>query len=117
MLKLLLLSAAQSFCLAMGQVCLKFAVVKMQKFAFTWEWFKDVLLNYWLALTGVTMGLATVLWFYILRHYPLSEAHPLTCFSFVFALIASGLFLHEPIPMTRWIGVAIIMLGVYFVVK
>lgn len=117
MLKLLILSAVQSFCLAMGQVCMKFAVVRMQKFSFTWEWFKDLALNYWLALTGVAMGLATILWFYILRHYPLSEAHPLTCLSFVFGLLASAWFLHEPIPVTRWIGVGIIMVGVYFVVK
>lgn len=117
MLRLLLLSIVQSFCLAMGQVFLKFAVVKMHKFAFTWEWFKEVLTNYWLALTGVSMGLATVLWLYILRHYPLSEAHPLTCLSFIFALLASAFLLHESVPVTRWIGVGIIMVGVFFVAK
>ncbi len=117
MLRLLLLSVAQSFCLALGQVFLKLAVGKMQSFSWTWTWFKDLILNYWLALTGVSMGLATLLWFYILRHYPLSEAHPLTCLSFIFGLLASAWFLHEPIPVTRWIGVGIIMVGVFFVVK
>ena len=55
---------------------------------------------------------ASLVWFHILRHYPLSLAYPLISISYVFGLLASILIFHEAVPLTRWIGVLLIMAGV-----
>lgn len=117
MLRLVILSIIQSLCLASGQVFLKLAMVKMEKFSWTWSYFYSLLTNWWFLLVGITMGSATILWLHILKHYPLSSAYPMTCLSFVFGLLAAWIFLGESIPLTRWLGVGIIIVGVFFVAK
>jgi len=37
--------------------------------------------------------------------------------SYIFGVMAAQWILHESVPITRWIGVAIIIVGVYFVAK
>lgn len=117
MIRLLLLSLIQSFCLAFGQMFLKLALAKMGKFTWSVQFFLEQLTNWWFLLVGISMGSATLLWLYILKNYPLSVAYPLTCLSYVFGLVAAFLFLHESIPPSRWIGVLCIALGVYFIIK
>ncbi|MBO7636355.1 MAG: EamA family transporter [Paludibacteraceae bacterium] len=117
MLKLLLLSVLQSFCLAGGQLCLKQALVKAGTFSWSINFFVAQLTNWWFLFTGITLGSATVLWMYILKHYPLSSAYPLTCLSYVFGMILGMIFLHETIPYTRWIGVLFILIGAFFIIK
>ena len=117
MIKLLILSLIQSFCLASGQLFLKMALAKMGKFTWSIQFFLDQVTNWWFLLVGISMGSATILWLYILKHYPLSVAYPLTCLSYVFGLLAACLFLHESIPGTRWIGVIFVAFGVYFIIK
>ena len=117
MLKLLLLSVLQSTCLATGQLCLKKALSKAGDFSWTWMYVSAQLTNWWILLVGIAMGFATVLWFYILKHYPLSAAYPLTCISYVIGMIMGAFFLHEAIPLNRWIGVFFIMIGAIFIAK
>ncbi|MCQ2606291.1 MAG: EamA family transporter [Bacteroidales bacterium] len=117
MLRLIVLSVIQSFCLAAGQVFLKLAMNKMTAFSWTWNYFQNLLTNWWFLATGIAMGSATVLWLHILKQYPLSSAYPMTCMSFVFGMFAAMFLLHESIPFTRWIGVACIIIGVIFVAK
>ena len=93
MIRLLLLSLIQSFCLAFGQMFLKLALAKMGKFTWSVQFFLEQLTNWWFLLVGISMGSATLLWLYILKNYPLSVAYPLTCLSYVFGLVAAFLFL------------------------
>jgi len=57
------------------------------------------------------------LWMHILKHYPFSIAYPLSCLSFVFGMLGAWLFLGEPVPAVRWLGVALILAGAYFIAK
>ncbi|MCQ2974071.1 MAG: EamA family transporter [Bacteroidales bacterium] len=117
MLKLLSLSLIQSAFLAFGQVFLKIAMKNAPKFVFTWTCIKDYLTNWNLLFSGICMGLATLLWFYILRHFEFSIAYPLISFSYVFGMIASVLIFKENIPTTRWIGLGLIVSGTFFLLK
>ena len=117
MLRLIILSTIQSFLLAACQVFLKLATLRMDKFSFTWAFFKDLLVNWQLALSGVSVASATVIWMYILKHFELSVAYPLISISYVFGMLASIFIFHEVVPATRWIGVGLIMAGVVFLVK
>lgn len=58
----------------------------------------------------------TVLWLYILSKVDISAAYPIQALAFPIVLVASSLLFGEAIPLNRWIGVAIIVIGVYVAV-
>lgn len=117
MLKLFGLAIIQSFLLMLSQVFLKLAVMQFGAFQFTFAYFKSIFGNIHLAISGITVAGAISLWVYILRHYPFSIAYPLGSISYIFGLIAAILVFHEQVSAMRWMGVCIIIVGIYFVTK
>jgi drug/metabolite transporter (DMT)-like permease len=117
MLKLIGLAIVQSFLLMLSQVFLKLAVMQFGPFQFTLAYFKSILTNYYLAISGIAVAGAISFWVYILRHYPFSIAYPLGSISYIFGLVAAVIIFHEHVSVTRWIGVCIIIIGIYFVTK
>jgi undecaprenyl phosphate-alpha-L-ara4N flippase subunit ArnE len=117
MFKLISYAILQSLFLASGQVFLKMAMIKMDKFSFTWKFFREAAQNWPFAACGISMLLATLLWLYILKHFDFSVAYPLTSISYLIGMFAAIFVFHEAIPYTRWIGVVLIMVGVFFVTK
>ena len=109
MFKLLALALVQSALLASIQVTLKLSLQQIG--AFSWSWAFCV----WFAVCGICYALSTVLWLYILKHYPLSQAYPLISLSYVMGMLAAVFIFHETVPMVRWLGVAFIMAGVVMV--
>lgn len=117
MLRVILLALIQAIFLSAGQVFLKLALNRTDKFGFTWLYFCKLLTNGWMAATGLSMGIATVLWFYIIKHFDFSVAYPVTSIAYIFGILAAVFIFHEPVPLTRWIGVLLIMAGVMLIVK
>lgn len=107
----------QTFFLAGGQVFLKLAMEKLPKFEWTWAYFRAVLVDWWLLACGVSFGVATVLWLYILKKFPFSQAYPLTSLSFVFGMIAAWLVFGEAVPFSRWIGLILVVAGCFLIMK
>lgn len=115
--KLIGLVTLQSLLLVMTQVFLKASLMVIGKFEWSWHFIKVLLSTWQLALCGV-FGISTmILYIYILKNYDFSLAYPLTCISYVFGLLAALFIFHESIPLTRWIGVFIIVIGVFLVLK
>lgn len=108
---LVILSIIQSLLLAMGQVTLKFALTRMEPFAWTIRFWHSLLTNWTFALCGVLFTAAGILWAYIIRSFPLSQAYPLVSLSYVFGMIAAIIFFHETVDLTKWLGVLLIMAG------
>mgnify|MGYP001738475588 FL=1 len=52
---------------------------------------------------------------YIVKHFPLSQAYPLISLSYVMGMLAAVFIFHEAVPLIRWVGVALIMVGVVLV--
>jgi undecaprenyl phosphate-alpha-L-ara4N flippase subunit ArnE len=52
-----------------------------------------------------------------LKFFPFSIAHPLTSFSFIFGMLAAIFIFGETVPLTRWVGVALIIVGAFFIAK
>ncbi len=117
MWQLIGLSVIQSIMLSFGQLTLKIALAKMPSFSWTAHFWGDLLTNWWFMLCGVLFGGASILWMYILKHFPLNMAYPMASMSYVFALLFAIVFLHESVSLNRWIGVALIMAGCVFVAK
>lgn len=117
MWQLIWLSVIQSIMLSFGQLTLKLALERMPSFTWTWSFWIDLLTNWWFMLCGLLFAGASILWMYILKHYPLNMAYPMASMSYVIALIFAIVFLHETVSWNRWLGVALIMAGCIFVAK
>lgn len=117
MWQLIGLSIIQSIMLSFGQLTLKLALEKMPVFSWTIQFWSSMLTNWWFLLCGILFGGASVLWMYILKHFPLNMAYPMASLSYVFAIIFAIIFLHETVAWNRWLGVAFIMIGCVFVAK
>ena len=70
-----------------------------------------------LLASGLSMVVASFIWFYILKHYELSLAYPLISISYIFGTLAAIFFFYETVPFTRWIGVLLIMGGVVLLTR
>jgi undecaprenyl phosphate-alpha-L-ara4N flippase subunit ArnE len=82
-----------------------------------WSFITAQLTNWWFLATGILLIASSVLWMYILKKYPFSMAYPLASMSYVFGMLAAIFIFHEEVPMTRWLGVVLIMGGCYFIAK
>lgn len=117
MIRLLFMAFCQSATLAMGQVMLKFGLQRMEPFGWNLSFWKSVFWNWQFALCGVCMAVQTLLWMYIIKHFPLSMAYPLGSLSYVFTMLAAIVFFHEDVGMMKWLGVMLIMTGCYLLTK
>jgi undecaprenyl phosphate-alpha-L-ara4N flippase subunit ArnE len=114
---LLPLALMQSIVLASAQVFLKLGLGKMQPFGWNKEFWASALLNWQFAFSGICFGIASLLWMYIIKHFPLSMAYPLVSLSYVFGLIAARMVFHEDVGFSKWLGVMLIMIGCIIVAK
>jgi drug/metabolite transporter (DMT)-like permease len=70
----------------------------------------------WFTNYHILLGLALEIVFFVLLQYLLSQRDvsfvwPLTALSFVMTTLAAQFFLKEQVSLTRWAGVALIVLG------
>jgi undecaprenyl phosphate-alpha-L-ara4N flippase subunit ArnE len=117
MWKIVLLSIIQCLFLSGGQIFLKFAMKQIDRFSFTWAFFREQLTNWWLLASGINMFLATFLWLYIIKHFDFSVAYPMTSIAYVFGMLAAVYIFQETIPLTRWIGLLLVVGGVVLIAK
>lgn len=117
MWRVIVLAVVQSALLAIGQVFLKFALQKMHPFGWTKDFWWHLLINWQFACSGAFFGASSVLWMYIVKHYPLSVAYPMISLSYVFGMLAAIAFFHESVSVVKWIGIGFIMIGCCLIAK
>lgn len=111
------LAFVQSLLLAGGQVLLKFALAELGSFSWSWAFFGRAATNLWLLGCGLCYAAGTILWMYIIRRFPFSMAYPMVSLSYVFGMLAAIFVFHEHVSLHGWIGVALIMLGCFFIAR
>lgn len=117
MWKVFFLAVIQSLLLAGGQVFLKIALNRMLPFGWNADFWKSVLLNWQFAACGLLFGSSSILWMYIVKHYPLSVAYPMISLSYVFGMLAAMICFHEQVGAAKWLGVALIIAGCCIIAK
>jgi len=117
MWKVIIFGIIQAVFLSAGQVFLKLALNRMETFSFAWKWFVALLSNWWLGAMGASFTVAGLLWMYMLKKFQFSVAYPVTSIAYIFGMFAAVLVFHESVPLTRWLGVVLIMVGVALVAK
>lgn len=65
-----------------------------------------------LILAAFCLVVAISIWLVVLFMMDVSKAFPFISLGFVFVLLSAKLYLHETIPLTRWIGVVFIIAGI-----
>lgn len=60
---------------------------------------------------------SAVTWLYLLTKLDVSFVQPILALTYVVTPVLAIFFLHEHIPAMRWIGIAVIILGVYLVAR
>jgi multidrug transporter EmrE-like cation transporter len=67
---------------------------------------------------GIVCYIASFLsWLHVLRFVPLSIAFPLINVVHVLVPLGVLVFLHEPVSLRRWIGVALILVGILAIMR
>jgi multidrug transporter EmrE-like cation transporter len=114
---LILLSVAIG---SFGQLCIKGAMLRFGPVTFGsvaeiisggWQIIQQPLIR--VAIPLYAAGF--IIWAAALSHLPLSFAYPLLAMGYLINPRAAMLVYHEQIPPIRWVGIGIIMLGIFLV--
>lgn len=77
----------------------------------------SILFTPYILLGLLFYGLGTMAFLKVLSREALSYAYPMISLTYPLVLVFSMLIFKESVPWARWIGVALIMLGVFLVGK
>ena len=83
-------------------------------------WWPQVtrLLRAWRILAGISIfGVTTLLWFDLLSRMPLSQLYPLMSGVYVIAFFVGWAFLGEKPDLLRFVGIAVICVGIVLVAR
>jgi undecaprenyl phosphate-alpha-L-ara4N flippase subunit ArnE len=78
---------------------------------------REVLFSHYFWIWFISYVAVTVLWLFVLRSIPLSQAFPALGLTFALIPLASHYFLQERVEFRQWIGIVIIITGAIFVVQ
>jgi drug/metabolite transporter (DMT)-like permease len=105
-------------CVAIYELLLKRGAVETADPNSSWSWTGLTGLGsiyVWIAIVFVIVSLIT--WLYVLRYLPLSVAFPISQSVHVLVPLGSWLILGENIVTLRWVGIALVSLGLAVVAK
>ncbi len=111
MWKIIIYAVIQSLLLVSGQVFLKLSLVRMLPFGWNRAFWCSVFLNWRFALCGILFASASLVWMWIIKHFPLSVAYPMVSMSYVLGMLAAVLIFRENVSLVKWVGVALIITG------
>ena len=111
-MKLGLLTISLTILLAIGNVLFKITKSHMSKYNQETQFFLSIFKNwYWILAMGLSFCVAAILWMYILKHFEVSKAYPLTALSYIFGMILAAIIFKEKITASQWIGAGLIITG------
>ena len=116
MFKLIITAVIQSGFLAVAQYFMKIGVDKVIDYSMTWAFFRSFL-NWQLGLALIFYVIGMVIYLFLLKTYELSVVYPLTSISYIFTTLIAVFLLGEAVPVARWIGILLVMLGVGLIAK
>jgi len=117
MWKILPYAILQSLLLTAAQVCLKYAMMRMPAFAWNRLFWREALTNWQFAASGILFAAASLMWMYIVRHFPFSTAYPMVSLSYVLGMVAAVTCFHEQVSAVKWMGTAFIVIGCLMIAR
>ncbi|MEK4061086.1 MULTISPECIES: EamA family transporter [Paenibacillus] len=99
--------------LASGQILFKLGLGKMGGVSLDNAW--KALFNLYIIAGLFLYVFATLIWFVVLSRIPLSVAYPVQSIAYVLGLLAALFIFNEPVTLIKWVGMAVIMVGVLII--
>lgn len=65
----------------------------------------------------LSIGISGFMWVYLLKKIEFSILYPMISISYVFGLLAAVFIFKEAVPSIRWVGVFVIMFGIFLITK
>lgn len=103
-----------------GQTTIKIGVSQPQAAQHAsglWSLIGLILQSPWVLLGLTLYGIGAVAWIAVLARLDLSYAYPLLALNFVLITVTSRLLLGESVPTMRWLGLAVICVGILIVAR
>lgn len=104
-----------------GQILLKTGISKIGKIEFSLTMLLPliikILTNHFIIIGIICYVIGLFTWILALSKVPISLAYPLLSISYVIIVVISSIFFHEHISLIRWIGVGVIILGVFLLTR
>ncbi|MFH1541519.1 MAG: 4-amino-4-deoxy-L-arabinose transferase [bacterium] len=100
-----------------GQLLMKKGMMVFGQVA-TDEFFQRIipmLLNPYVFSGIACFGFSAMTWLVVLSKFELSFVYPLVSVAYILVAIASMVFFQETVPMIRWLGIAVIVFGVFLI--
>lgn len=112
--KYIVMCIINALCLAIGQILFKLGTTEKEM-----SNIKQILGLLFTPVILFALGLyacTTLFWMYILSKINLSQAYPIQALAFPTVMLLSAFIFKEHIPLNRWIGVGMIMIGINLVI-
>lgn len=116
-MELFILMVIDGILLCAGQIFLKSGMAELPEFTLSWGYVGRFLVCWKMLLCGISFTAAGLLWLYVLKNFPFSQAYPLSCVTYVFGMVAAIFLFHEQVSLLQWGGMLFIMLGCYMIAK
>lgn len=105
-------------CVLVSELLLKRGATETAHLSQTWSWTGITGLASSLVWLGILFVIASFLsWLYVLKYIPLSIAFPLSRVVDVLVPLSCWLILGEHMSARRWIGIALVVIGLAIVAK
>ena len=98
-----------------GQLFLKLAAKNTAETAAMFSYYFALLKSPFIYLGALCYGLSFLLWMRLLKIFDLSYIRPLVGLGYIVTALLSLIVLKEKITPLRWVGIALIVAGVYLV--
>jgi multidrug transporter EmrE-like cation transporter len=72
-------------------------------------------LNPYVFLGFASFGLSSIFWLVVLSRLELSLVYPMVSVAYILVTIASWLFFKENVTLARWLGILVIIMGVFLI--
>ena len=105
---------------AVGQMILKIGMGQVGEIKLTenlWGSIVKMATNPYVVGGLAFFGVNAFLWLVVLSKEKLSFAYPMVAFAYVLTVLLSKFVLHEDVPLLRWGGLGIIIIGILMIAK
>ncbi len=101
----------------LGQILMKRGMQIFGSFPLSMLVYKIIpmILNPYVFFGLASFAISAIFWLVVLSRFPLSIAYPMVSLGYVIIAIVSFLLFKESITLVRWIGIALICLGVFLI--
>jgi drug/metabolite transporter (DMT)-like permease len=100
---------------SLGSICLKVGGSQLPHFSPTWGYVAKFFGNPYVLGGFVLYFLPALIWIYLLGKYPISFVQPILALTYVLTPVLAIFLLNEKVPTVRWLGIAVIIIGVVIV--